>query len=358
MSIIAPISRSKLAPGILSRSMVWGLLIAGLIANLFGIVGGSWDGAYHARYIVDTFWSPPHLLLYSGMGGTMLIGLAILTVLVVQGRKWGGGMMQHNPLLLITVLANLGFLATGPFDELWHSLFGRDTLTVWTAPHFILNLNLALTALGVVGLAVWLRAAHPNGSLVSPLNTSSVRNQNLVITIGLSMLIIHMWGFLSELEWGDTTLSPIPGLGWLYPLVATLVLSLCLAFASQLLPKPWWMAIPLVILAQLWWVIPGVVLRQFGYEQVDGFRLSLTLAGFVWAVLVWNEARWAAWLRFALFGLSYIGIVVIIRLAGYLPVTSNSDILLTAIFLPLLGIVGGFTGTMLGAWLQGLAGEL
>src|SRR5215213_4325758 len=149
----------------ISRQWVWMVLIAGALANVFALIGGSWDGAYHARYIVDTFFSPPHILIYSGMTATMISGLAVLALLAIEGRKHSNGVIAHNPLLLITILANLGFLATGPFDELWHSLFGRDKLTVWTVPHVILNMNLAATAIGVIGLALWLQAVHPNRAL-------------------------------------------------------------------------------------------------------------------------------------------------------------------------------------------------
>ena len=85
----------------ISRQWVWLLLIAGILANAFALIGGSWDGAYHARYIVDTFFSPPHILIYSGLTATMISGLAVLTLLVIEGRKsGGGGVIAHNPLLL------------------------------------------------------------------------------------------------------------------------------------------------------------------------------------------------------------------------------------------------------------------
>jgi hypothetical protein len=342
----------------ISRQWVWLLLIAGTLANAFALIGGSWDGAYHARYIVDTFFSPPHILIYSGLMATMISGLAILILLVIEGRKsGGGGVIAHNPLLLITILANLGFLATGPFDELWHSLFGRDTLTVWTVPHLILNMNLAATAIGVIGLAVWLRAMHPNGSLASASGQTPRRAANLMIFLGLSMFIMNMWGFLSELESGDTSLSAIPSIGWLYPLLGTLISSLCLALATRLLPKQWWLTMALVMVAQLWWVAPGLILQQFGYTQVDGFKIPLSLAGLIWALIIWAGGKWPIWARYGVFGASYTVIVLLSRLFGLLTATTNNDVLVTAIFLPVIAIIGGYVGTGLAGWLQRLAGD-
>ena len=342
----------------ISRTLVWVLLVAGLVANLAGIVGGTWDGAFHARYDVDSFWSPPHLLIYAGIGSTLVIGLAILTLLVIEGRKWGRNVIRTNPLLLITIFANLGFLVTGPFDELWHTIFGREELTVWTVPHMILNFNLALTAIGVISLAVWLRAAHPSGSLTPAQAGSPIRIQQLAIFVGLSMFIIHIWGILYELEVGDTLLSPVPGIGWLYPLMATVLVSLCFALASQLLPMHWWLAIPLVVLSQLWWFVPGIVLRQLGYEQAEGFRVPITLAGLVWALIAWTANKQPAWLRFAIFGVGFVAIVLVARFFGLLLSTSNGDIFFSGIFLPVLAVAGGSAGVLLGTWLQKQAGDL
>jgi hypothetical protein len=168
MASVIPTSRqADVAQPRIARWIVWTLLIAGAIANELGIAGGSWDGAYHDRYIVDTFFSPPHILLYSGMAGTMLVGLSALGAVMYEGhtgREWVR-LLMRRPLLLLPVLANLGFLATGPFDELWHRTFGRDQLTAWTVPHAILLLNLAGTAVAVAGLALWLRTPVPIGGL-------------------------------------------------------------------------------------------------------------------------------------------------------------------------------------------------
>jgi hypothetical protein len=118
------------------------------------------------------------------------------------------------------------------------------------------------------------------------------------------------------------------------------------------------MALPLVLLAQLWWVAPGVILLQFGYEQADNFIVTLTLAGLIWALISWSGRQWPVWLRFALFGVGYIGIVVVARFVGRLPATSNSDVLLTGICMPALAAIGGYAGTRLGVWLQRLAGDV
>jgi hypothetical protein len=91
---------------------------------------------------------------------------------------------------------------------------------------------------------------------------------------------------------------------------------------------------------------------------VDNFIVTLTLAGLSWALISWSGEKWPAWLRYALFGVGYVAIVLAARLFGRLPATSNSDVLLTGLCLPALAVIGGYTGMRVGAWLQRLAGDV
>ena len=42
------------------------------LASLFGVAGGTWDAAWHVTLLRETFWTPPHLLLYGGTGLALL----------------------------------------------------------------------------------------------------------------------------------------------------------------------------------------------------------------------------------------------------------------------------------------------
>jgi predicted acyltransferase len=62
----------------------------GLVASLLLMVGGVWDIAWHHTLGRDTFWSPPHLVLYSGVGVMGLVCLAVV-LRTTGGRSAGPG---------------------------------------------------------------------------------------------------------------------------------------------------------------------------------------------------------------------------------------------------------------------------
>jgi hypothetical protein len=358
-SIISVRRASDVSQTSISRRLVWLLLVAGTIANAVGIAGGSWDAAYHTRFKVDTFFSPPHLVIYGGILGTMLVGLAVLAIIMVERRARGDwiGLLARRPLLVLPLLANLGFLATGPFDDLWHRAFGRDQLTPWTVPHAILLLNLAATAVAVAGLALWLRAPDPAGDLAPPADRSSQRRAGIMLFVGLSMVITHMWPFVAEWEHGGSFGNPIIQFDWVYPPLAALNAAVCLTLAAGLLPNRWWLPLLLVVTGQLWRTLPGWLLVPFGYANLGGLTITLSLAGLSYGLIAWLGRSWQAWARYAIFGLSYLGMIVVARALGELPTLTTADLALTAPLLPVTAVLGGVLGGWLAGWLQHMAGE-
>jgi len=122
-----------------------GPIIASLIlAGGLRLVGVYWDIAWHIDLTRDTFFSPPHLLIYSGV----LLTLTIVGYPVV--RAWLGG----TPLVLplgwrLLGLGAVVIILAAPFDELWHRLYGVD-VTIWSPPHLTAILAGLLVLLGLV----------------------------------------------------------------------------------------------------------------------------------------------------------------------------------------------------------------
>jgi hypothetical protein len=347
-AVARPVEKSQI-----SRGLLWGLLIAATIANALGLFGGSWDGAFHAKYLVDTFLSPPHLLIYGGIGGTMLIGAAILGIMAREARrsKEGFRFFTRQPLLMLPVLANLGFLATGPFDDLWHRMFGRDLLTAWTVPHAILLLNLAVTALAVAGLGLWLSVPNPAGAVAAPPDDRAERAALIMLFVGLSMFLAHMWGFVMEWEAGVPIPNPVLDQTWLYAPVATFIAALCLALAEPFFPRKWWIPLLLVIVAQGWRVMIGPVLLLAGYEQVDGFVITTTLMGLSFGLISQFGQAWRPWVRHAVFGGSYV-IVALIAFAFGQVAIQFTDLLFPIPLVVLMAVLGGRMGLSLADWLK------
>jgi uncharacterized membrane protein len=103
------------------------------IALFSAVLAGTWDVWWHGALGRESFWSPPHLLLYTSVIVAIATGIYGWRKTREASWKW---------------LAILLFLipASAPFDELWHRIFGveqiNSPLIVWSPPHVILALAL------------------------------------------------------------------------------------------------------------------------------------------------------------------------------------------------------------------------
>jgi hypothetical protein len=128
----------------------------GLCGSLLLMSGGVWDIAWHHTRGRDTLWSPPHLLLYSGVGVMGLVSLAMV-VRTMRGRRADP---EADPMLIalwglraprgfaLVGAGALGAVLSAPFDEAWHRQFGID-VTVWSPPHLF-----AIAAAGAMRLGL------------------------------------------------------------------------------------------------------------------------------------------------------------------------------------------------------------
>ena len=132
------------------------IFLIGSILTSLGIllvtVGGSWDITNHLLSKPETFFSPPHALMYSGVTVT-LIG----AVLSFVGWKNLQKFKNSYFLSLKIKLIGIGLLTgAGPFDFIWHSYFGLDGLL--SPPHFTLITGMFLCSVGgMIGISRYLK---------------------------------------------------------------------------------------------------------------------------------------------------------------------------------------------------------
>ena len=100
-------------------------------ALLFTVYAGMWDVWWHGSVGRDTFWEPPHLLLYAGITASIAIGVY-------------GWYKTREVVWKRLAFALLAILVSAPVDEFWHRAFGTESpaspLIVWSPPHLILVL--------------------------------------------------------------------------------------------------------------------------------------------------------------------------------------------------------------------------
>ncbi len=97
------------------------------------VLAGTWDVWWHGALGRETFWSPPHLLLYASV------------IVAICSGMYGWWWIREKSWIWLAVVLLL-IPASAPFDELWHRIFGvepvNSPLIVWSPPHVLLALAL------------------------------------------------------------------------------------------------------------------------------------------------------------------------------------------------------------------------
>ncbi len=111
------------------------------------VVGLYLDGWAHTHQLPDTFFTPWHAIIYSGVLGAALVLAGTAFVAYRQGAPWRKALPAGYGLSLLGVGL---FLITGVADFVWHSLFGieADLEALYSPPHLLLAGAGALIASG------------------------------------------------------------------------------------------------------------------------------------------------------------------------------------------------------------------
>ena len=122
------------------------IFLVGSVLVSFGmlivIVGGSWDITNHLLNKPETFFSPPHALLYSGVA----IGLIGTSVSFLGYRNLQDIKDIFRLALRLELIGIFLLVGAGPFDFVWHSNFGLDGLL--SPPHFTLLSGMITCSVG------------------------------------------------------------------------------------------------------------------------------------------------------------------------------------------------------------------
>lgn len=120
------------------------------LGSIMQISGTSWDVTSHLMNEPETFFTPSHTLLYSGIG-LIIISTVLFTHFYIKNKD----SITNRPSKLSFYLLLIGSVVcilSGPADYLWHQIFGIDGLLSPT--HISLMTGMLITSIGVViGLA-------------------------------------------------------------------------------------------------------------------------------------------------------------------------------------------------------------
>jgi hypothetical protein len=191
---------SNPAPGSLAlRGIVprWLLASTGLGALVL-MLGVHWDFSWHRSIGRDTFFTPPHVIIYLG---ALLCCLAAATAILQATflkpakncgvRVWG----FEAPLgAFVVAWGGLAMLAGGVFDNWWHSVYGLD-IAIQSVPHVVIGLCGLLT---IFSGNLLLATSHANGTRTRPGRARALvlLSGGVLLTLGLIVNIEELFVYL------------------------------------------------------------------------------------------------------------------------------------------------------------------
>ncbi|MEX0656443.1 MAG: hypothetical protein WD154_02720, partial [Nitrosopumilaceae archaeon] len=150
-------------------------------------IGGSWDVTNHLLNRPETFFSPPHALLYIGVA-IALTSTAIkffsLKNLPDETKQ------QHTQQVKLAILGIAILVGAGPFDFFWHSNFGLDGLL--SPPHLFLIFGMILCSTASMTSIV----RHSKEKLIS----NSYTPFHFLIIVGLLAVLLSTSGLFYSLS--------------------------------------------------------------------------------------------------------------------------------------------------------------
>ena len=107
--------------------------------------GASWDVTSHLLRRPETFFTPSHTMLYTGVG-LLCIAAAISANLLLKNKNIRS--MSFSTALKLLILGSAVSLIAGPSDYVWHQIFGVDGLLSPT--HLILVTGMLINSIALV----------------------------------------------------------------------------------------------------------------------------------------------------------------------------------------------------------------
>lgn len=193
---------------------------------------GSWDITNHLLNRPETFFSPPHAGLYSGVVLTLFGSLMIYQYHRNNRKKKSEFKNEkstpiHVKLIVIGVIM---LVSAGPLDFAWHSSFGLDGLL--SPPHAVLTIGMALCSIGALAGLISIRnyrirRFELNNNIHNDTNTYDKR-YSIYIIIATTAVWITVSGIIHmlSLPFSDTEYFKFnPD-----PILASLIATLCFPF--------------------------------------------------------------------------------------------------------------------------------
>lgn len=142
--------KEELSSSLSSSTLLWIYFLVAIGVAL-QVGAANWDIIWHGVVNVESFFTPPHTVLYSGVGLSLIATFAGILFSIRQKtslkKPYSIYYKIPNPLKLIA-LGCLVEVFSGQFDNWWHANFGFDGLL--SPPHLMLISGMLLSILGAL----------------------------------------------------------------------------------------------------------------------------------------------------------------------------------------------------------------
>jgi hypothetical protein len=178
-----------------------------ILGAFLSVAGFGWDVQWHSDVGPDTFFTLPHLILYSGTAIAGLTSLVLSLRILNDDRTAGDGLsLRHIPRpILLAGFGTVLFLANGLWDQWWYSIYGFD-VTILSPPHIGLLTCIQIIAMGAIAAF----AARSYGGRAAASAPLGVRSLGLALAVTISGTYLVFFQILPELiPTGGTGIDPV-----------------------------------------------------------------------------------------------------------------------------------------------------
>jgi hypothetical protein len=175
------------------------LYAAGIAGALIQILGGQWDVSWHELGIVETFFTAPHTVMYSGVAFSLLSSLIALLYYhrILLYNRERNRFLLHG--FIIALAGNALQLFAGQFDYWWHDNFGFDPF-LFTPSHTPLIIGFFLNGIGMwIGITYLIRNEKRRMNLAHEESSSPLPRRFNFLQILAVLSLVALWYDLSTL---------------------------------------------------------------------------------------------------------------------------------------------------------------
>jgi len=228
---------------VLSRGVSTYLVLVYLAISIgvaLQISGSNWDIIWHGIGNVESFFTPPHSVIYSGVA--LAIGSIILAIFLFSVLEQKKGSRSISPLyflrlstipfsLKLAVIGSLLQLTAGPFDFWWHNQFGFDGLL--SPPHSVLASGMLMVALGAL-IGIYTLKRDNNTLFFSKVCLAIAFAVFLMVAVGMVLMFTLPF---SKGQYFDFNPDPLAAVATA-SIVLPFLIGLCLFSAARVTSMP------------------------------------------------------------------------------------------------------------------------